>query len=112
MFIARQELNFHILCRGSERIKTLTCLVAQHTYVPIRPARQLGSGRTYATTAARLQFEQTAESTRIARNGVTVVINVRLKAVMAIAVELNAFIVKEANCLINIIIWGMRTEFR
>jgi hypothetical protein len=45
-------------------------------------------------------------------HGVTVVISVRLKAVMAIAVELNAFIFKECNCLINIIVWGMRTEFR
>jgi hypothetical protein len=37
-------------------------------------------------------------------HGVTVIINVRLKAVMAIAVELNAFIVREANCLINIMV--------
>jgi len=36
------------------------------------------------------------------RGGVTIVISVRLKAVMAIAVELNVFIFNEANRLINI----------
>ena len=57
-------------------------------------------------------LETVAGLTEATEHGVTVVISVRLKAVMAIAVELNAFIFNEADCLINIMVWGTRTEFR
>lgn len=50
--------------------------------------------------------------TEATEHGVTVVISVGLKAVMAIALELNPFIFNEADCLINIMVWGIRTEFR
>jgi hypothetical protein len=50
--------------------------------------------------------------TEATEHDVTAVVSLRLKAVMATAVELNAFIFKEANCVINIMVWGMRTEFQ
>jgi hypothetical protein len=43
---------------------------------------------------------------------VAVINSVILEAVMAMAMELNASIFKDANCLINIMVWGMRTGFR
>jgi hypothetical protein len=31
---------------------------------------------------------------------------------MAVAMDRNAFVVKDAYCLINIMVWGMRAECR
>jgi hypothetical protein len=62
--------------------------------------------------AGHLARSTIAGLAKATEHGVTVVISVRQKAAMAMAVELNAFVFNEANFLINIMVWRMRTGFR
>ena len=61
VFIARQELNFHIFIDKPGAFKGADVSHCINLYVASRVTRQLGCGRTHATKVVSLRSEQTAE---------------------------------------------------
>jgi len=59
---------------------------------------------------SHLAWVTTAELTEATEHVVTAVNGVRFEDFVATAIEPNAYVFKDVNCFINIIIWGMPTE--
>jgi hypothetical protein len=58
---------------------------------------------------SHLAWSTTAELTEATERVVTAVNSVRFEDFMATAIDLNAYVFKDVNCLINITVWGMST---
>jgi len=55
-------------------------------------------------------WNTTAELTEATEHVVTAVNSVRCEDFMATSVDPNAYVFKDVNCLVDIIVWGMPTE--